>query len=154
MPSLDFLTPNDINTAKVLGGGQFQILGGRYVLNNSWAINWFRGGVFRRTIQNCGTNAIKYWLVPPILVNDTNFDVANGSASITALIASAPHGILAPGTANDDGFGALVDLSGFGQAVYIAGVGAAPRALIFEAYTQEGLSFQPQGVYKTLTLGV
>lgn len=148
---LEFRTPLDIEKAKLFGSLQFTVLPARLLTADGWAFGHCKGGIYRRTLQNVGTVAVKYWLIGPVNDDDTLFDPAAGSPELTDLLATQPpHGILAPGTANDDGFGALVDLQGFGHMVYIEGSGGAPRVLTFEAYDPIALSFTEHNSYKTI----
>lgn len=67
-------------------------------------------------MQNCGTNAVKYKIGDP-MADANDF-----------------HGILAGGTAQDDGLGSVVDLSNIKEAVYVMGVGGAPRLATIKGY--------------------
>jgi hypothetical protein len=74
-------------------------------------------GVVTRTIQNLGTTPMYY------AVQD------NQPAYTSAVF----HGIVPPGTAADDGYGGIVDLSKYTQAVWVWTLTGTLRALCFAA---------------------
>lgn len=83
-------------------------------------------GVHRRWLQNVGTVAIKYWIT----------DTPAGPVVAT----DVPHGILAPGSVLYDGLGSVVDLSGFGAAVWIDSAvtpGGTYNVLVGASYNEE-----------------
>lgn len=73
-----------------------------------------------RQIQNCGTNAVKF------LIDNVN-----------ACTADNFHGILAGGSATDDGLGSVVNFGITGDRVTIYAA-SAPRICVFEGVAPEG----------------
>lgn len=95
----------------------------RYIVINPPALVTADGQLFaaetRTSIkfaQNCGTTAVKYKI---------------GSAMIGA---DDFHGILAGGSAEDDGLGSVIDFSKIQDAIYIEAVTGTPRVATVIGY--------------------
>ena len=81
-----------------------------------------RQGVAFRQIQNCGTTVVKYLIDNANLCTALNF-----------------HGILAAGSAVDDGLGSILQFNINGDRISILGVGGDPRVCVLEAIAPEGM---------------
>lgn len=96
------------------------VLGPALIIADGVALPAQKATLFR-TIQNCGTVAVKYLVDNDNLCTDLNF-----------------HGILAACTAEDDGLGSIVDFSKVTDRVSIKGVGSTtPRVCTFVGTTPE-----------------
>ena len=81
-------------------------------------------GIVTRTIQNLGLTPLYY------AVGDTEPDYIS---------TTVPHGIIPPGSATDDGYGGIVDLSKYSQAIWVWTLTGSVRALCFAAYDGDAL---------------
>ena len=93
------------------------VLPPRIVEADGIALNKVSRRMAFRSIQNIGTVAVKFL--------DDNNELAT---------ANNFHGILAAGTATDDGLGSLQSFAISGNQISIIGVGGVPRVCIYEAY--------------------
>lgn len=84
-----------------------------------------KDGVARRWLHNLGTTPVKY------LIDDGKTLAGENEPNCTAEIF---HDVLAGGSATDDGFGSMVDLSGFKGRVTIFESGGTPRVAVIEMY--------------------
>lgn len=106
----------------LVSGPRVFVKGPRIISANGEALPQQKRPAFRK-IQNCGTVAVKFLI-----------DNANNCTELNF------HGILAPGSAQDDGFGAQGDFSQFDGRVSIYGVGGGtPRVCVIEGVAPEGL---------------
>lgn len=84
-------------------------------------------GVCIRVLQNCGTTACYYKVV-----DDKDFSAAAPATNPSAA-AKDWHGIIAGGSAQDDGLGSIVDFSRFKGRILVAAVSGGVRLATFQA---------------------
>lgn len=119
MSSYQALLPNRLT----LGDALMANVNARYIVINPPALVTADGQLFaaetRTSIkfaQNCGTTAVKYKI----------------GSEITG--ADDFHGILAGGSAEDDGLGSVIDFSKIQDAIYIEAVTGTPRVATVLGY--------------------
>lgn len=119
MSSAQALLPNRMT----LGDALMANVNARYIVINPTNIVLADGLLFEaenrtsiKFAQNCGTNAVKY-KIGSDLTGPDDF-----------------HGILAGGSAEDDGLGSVLDLSKIQEAIYILAVTGTPRVATVLGY--------------------